>query len=529
MNTNQQQTNAERVQSVIVPWQPPVDPVVDSPFDDNAWPEPQPIPTDLLPVESFDLELLPDVVRPWIGDIAERMQCPLDFVGVGAMVALSAVIGRKAGIRPKRKDDWLVIANLWGVVVGRPSTMKSPAFSEVLRPLNRLVAAAKQKYDDDMSQYDIQTRLAEFEKKAAEATIKALIKKKDRAGAEALLAEDIKEDPTPILRRYMVNDSSVEALGEILIENPFGVLAYRDELSGLLRSMDKDGQEGARSFYLQGFDGNQSYTSDRIMRGRYLHIRAVCLSMLGGIQPSKIRDYIHQAVSGGNGDDGLLQRFGLMVYPDIQGDWHNVDRYPDTPAKNAAFEVFERLNDLEGVITETRDTEPVVYHFDDDAQEAFDEWRCNLAIKLRAGDLHPALESHFAKYPKTIAAIALVCALADGETQVSLTSVNRALAWSEYLASHAMRIYSTGLRPTTTGARALLSKIKSRAIIDGFKPSDIYLKGWSYLSTPKETGDALSLLVDLNYLAMVEKPTTTRGGRPSVSYRINPKFFDGGK
>jgi hypothetical protein len=64
--------------------------------------------------------------------------------------------------------------------------------------------------------------------------------------------------------------------------------------------------------------------------------------------------------------------------------------------------------------------------------------------------------------------------------------------------------------------------------MDGFKPADIYLKGWSYLSTSKETADALGLLVDLNYLAMVEKPTTTKGGRPSVTYRINPKFLDGG-
>jgi putative DNA primase/helicase len=489
------------------------------------WPEPQPIPNGLLPVEPFELELLPESIRPWIRDIAERMQCPLDFVGVGVMVALAAVIGRKAGIKPKRKDNWLVIPNLWGMVVGRPASMKSPAVSEVLRPLNRLVAEAKQQFDDQMEQHEIKLQIAECAKKNIHEKVKKLIKSGDIASASALLADQNQTDQAPILRRYIVNDSSVEALGEILIENPFGVLAYRDELSGLLRSMDKDGQENARSFYLQGFDGNQSYTSDRIMRGRYLHIPSVCISMLGGIQPSKIRDYIHHAVAGGSGDDGLLQRFGLMVYPDINGEWKNIDRYPDTQAKNTAFEVFERLNSLPGGTSATGGKEPVVYEFTDDAQILFDDWRCELQIRLRKGELHPAIESHLAKYTKTITAIALICALSDDESSVSKESVCRALAWSEYLESHSMRIYSAGLRPTTTGAKVLLSKIKSKAISDGFKPADIYLKGWSYLSQ-KETAEALSLLVDLNYLASVENPTTIKGGRPSLTYRINPKYLN---
>ena len=39
----------------------------------------------------------------------------------------------------------------------------------------------------------------------------------------------------------------------------------------------------------------------------------------------------------------------------------------------------------------------------------------NLKRMVKSSDLHPALESHFGKYPKLIPALALVCALADGE------------------------------------------------------------------------------------------------------------------
>ena len=108
--------------------------------------------------------------------------------------------------------------------------------------------------------------------------------------ARHLLADaaDFEASKPPALPRYIVTDASVEALGEILIENPWGVLTYRDELNGLLRGLDKEGQEGARAFYLQGYDGNQAYTFDRIGRGRNLHIPAVCISLLGGIQPVKV-------------------------------------------------------------------------------------------------------------------------------------------------------------------------------------------------------------------------------------------------
>ena len=41
------------------------------------------------------VELLPETLRPWIGDVSERVQCPPDFPAVAAMVALGSVLGRR--------------------------------------------------------------------------------------------------------------------------------------------------------------------------------------------------------------------------------------------------------------------------------------------------------------------------------------------------------------------------------------------------------------------------------------------------
>lgn len=498
--------------------------------DAEAWLPPLPIPDTLRPVEPFCFALLPDALRPWITDIAERMQCPPDFPAVGVMVALSSVIGRKACIRPKRQDDWRVMPNLWGVIVGRPSAMKSPALSQVLKPLDRLEATAGELHAELMRDFKTRQRLAEMSVKDAEKKAQKAIEKGNEETARHLLeqAQDGDDMQEPPLRRYRVNDTSMEALGETLMDNPTGVLVYRDELHGLLKQMDKEGQEGARAFYLQGFDGDQAYVFDRIGRGRNRRVEAVCVAMLGGIQPGKLQAYIREAVRGGSGDDGLLQRFGLMVWPDDSREWRNIDRWPDTEAKQQAFDLFLRLDALEpDADPDTGKITPREFRFDDEAQAMFDAWMTDLMLMLRSRDLHPALESHFGKYRKLIPALALVCALADGEEVIGKLSLMRALGWYDYLKSHAERAYAAGSRAATDGAAALLAKIKAGSIKSGFSPRDVYLNGWSRLATTEDVQAAATLLCDLHHLREIEHKPGIQGGRPKTTYEINPLTLAG--
>lgn len=88
------------------------------------------------------------------------------------------------------------------------------------------------------------------------------------------------DEHEPQRRRYVVNDSSVEKMGEILSANPNGVLVFRDELTGFLRSLEREGQEVGRAFYLEAWNGTGRFTYDRIGRGT-VDIEAYCISILG--------------------------------------------------------------------------------------------------------------------------------------------------------------------------------------------------------------------------------------------------------
>jgi len=77
-----------------------------------------------------------------VADVADRMQCPPEFVAVPTLTALGSLIGRKVGMRPQQHTDWTEIPNIWGCCIGRPGMLKSPAMEDALRPLKRLEAEA---------------------------------------------------------------------------------------------------------------------------------------------------------------------------------------------------------------------------------------------------------------------------------------------------------------------------------------------------------------------------------------------------
>jgi Protein of unknown function (DUF3987) len=385
-----------------------------SPF---SWPDPKPIRGGLAPVDAFDINFMPAALGPWIDDIANRLQCPPDYVAVAAITSLGSLIGRRAGIKPQLKTDWTEIPNLWGCFIGRPGMLKSPAMGEALKPLHHLEAEAakdneitQQAYDAGLSAYKVRQQVKLSLEKDA-------LRKKPRgpAGVEMDLGVP-PEEPAHV--RHVTNDCSYESLGEVLISNPTGILVARDELVSLLQQLDRDDQAVARGFYLSGWSGTQPYTFDRIMRG-HRHVEAVCLSVLGNTQPARISEYVRRANLGGAGGDGLIQRFGLMVWPDASPGWKDVDEYPDTRARNVAWEVYDRASKLDvtalGAHKGQFDKIPC-FRFTEDAHADFLDWRITLERRLRSGNLSPAFEGHLAKYRKLVPALALINHIADAGT-----------------------------------------------------------------------------------------------------------------
>ncbi|MCB1688644.1 MAG: DUF3987 domain-containing protein [Halioglobus sp.] len=477
-------------------------------LSENNWPDIIPISDELLPVDRFHPELLPDVLRDWAVDSAYRMDnMPVDFFAVGIVVALGSLIGNRCCIAPKRHDsDWTVVPNLWGGGIGRPATKKTPAFNESMRFSRHLEAESHKQYEAALADYQAGEEADKFHKKAMEGELKKAAKAdKDKAKSMLLAMQDEGEE-MPVRRRFVVADATIEKLGELLKENPTGLLMFRDELTGWLHSLERDGREQDRAFYLEAWNGTGDFSWDRIGRGT-IYIPSVVVSVLGGIQPPRLYPYL-RSMKDGAGDDGLLQRLQLLVWPDVDQPRH-VDKAPNRQAA-------KQIHDLFAVISELPEGE--VLHFDTDGQAVFDDWYREMLVKEEA-ETNTHMESHLVKYHSLMPSLALIFQIVEGgveSTSVGMDAAVRAVAWCRYLETHARRVYSLIDNPLDS-ARVLAGRLLE--LPNPFKAKQVSDKGWSGLSSTAEVREALSELAKRNFLIEVTEHT---GGRPAISYHMNP-------
>ena len=471
---------------------------------------PQKLPPALLPVPPLDPSNLPDSLQDAVVDLADRLQCPTDYLAVAMLSAAGAVVGNKVGIFPYANDEsWEVYPSLWGGVVGDPSTKKSASLQHAHKPLHHLQSQADQKYAQEMQVYE--------QAKIQYEDALSLWKKKKSSGPKPMSPIEPKRE------RYVVHDTTYQALGVILSENPRGILALADELSGLLQSLDTPGQEAARGFFLTGWGGTAGYSFDRIGRGS-ITLDRYCLSVFGGFQPDRIKTYVRHTQGGNSRNDGLLQRFQLLVWPDHVENFKFVDRVPNQAAINRFHQAFFSLSNLQAnPIPSARMlvNGSQLLHFSVSAQQAFNAWFVQNENMLINGNLDSARQSHFGKYRSLVPALALLFHLLDGHADaVCQDCLNRSVMFSNYLKHHANRIYASVTGRDAAAVRLLAQRLLKNQLPDGFTCRNLASRGWSGLGTNEQAQDAIDTLVEYGWLT----ETPVNGvGRPTVKYSMNPE------
>jgi hypothetical protein len=134
------------------------------------------------------------------------------------------------------------------------------------------------------------------------------------------------------MRRKVVQDATTEKLCEILSQNSDGLLYAADELAGLFGGMDAYRPKAGKDhpFWLQAKEGSP-WTVDRKAHDT-LRVENAAISVLGGIQPSKIK-----ALGTGLAEDGMLQRFLPIIVKRVgQGE--------DVAPNKAYFELLKQIS-----------------------------------------------------------------------------------------------------------------------------------------------------------------------------------------
>jgi hypothetical protein len=158
-----------------------------------------------------------------------------------------------------------------------------------------------------------------------------------------------------------------------------------------------------------------------------------------------------------------------------------------------------------------------------DAAEAFTIWDVELRNRLRSDADDAALAAHLGKFPKAVCAIALLVHLADGGAgAVSETAVMRALAWSEFLESHARRLYASLGQAHIEAARSLLKRLRRGDLASPFTLREVYRRGWAHLADAEAARAATDLLEAKGWIRGHSAIDSGAVGRPSLVFEAHP-------
>jgi len=242
-----------------------------------------------------------------IADILQRWQAayhlPVDYYGTGVLVAASAVIGNAYQVEYRLGQCESLI--LYAALVGVPGLGKTPAIKTVLAPLFAIDREYRRQHRQDLAQWEVECEQV-----------------KGKAAAP----------PRPQPRELVLNDATVEAISQVLGNNPRGLLYFRDELISWFNSMNQYRQGSDNEFWISNWSNTFSKVN-RVMRDD-LYVPDPFLSVIGGIQPGLLQ----RLTASYRKESGFLARI-LFAFPADQ-------RIPPRPTVEPAADCFERYDAL---------------------------------------------------------------------------------------------------------------------------------------------------------------------------------------
>ncbi len=378
-----------------------------------------------------------------------------------------------------------------------------------MRPILERQNQALARHAEDMQQHEVD--LARYDKAMSEW-------KRDKKAAS-----DPPEKPeTPQAERFVVNDTTVEALAPLLLANSRGLLLGRDELAGWLGSFDRysGGKGGAdASHWLSMYDGESNTVDRKTGSPKTIHVPLASILITGGIQP----EILHRALGVEHRQSGLAARLLLASPPRKPKRWSEADVASEVEAE--VGRLVDRLFDLQPTIDDDGHQKPVVVGMTPDAKAPWEAYynshgreQVNLSGELAAA--WSKLEGYAARLALVIHFIRWA---ADDPTlqsadEVDAASITAGVRLAQWFKCEARRVYAL-LSESDDDAdqRRLVEWIERKG---GEVTAREVQMGCRWLREPGAAETALNELAKSGFGCWRDTPTTAKGGRPTRVFRL---------
>jgi hypothetical protein len=405
-----------------------------------------------------------------------------------ALAVMAAAIPDQIQLCANSATRHFASARLWVMSLGRPGAAKSPAQKAMREPLDRLNVELYESWK-----------------------------------AEAAACEKEKTPPPP-QPTAVVNNVTIEAMSEALVNNERGVLYANDEAMSWLGSMDQyrsGGMDGDRAEWLRMFDGGH-HVVHRIRRGT-VFVKNWGASVLTATTPAALEKVARHLP-----EDGLLQRVMVFHVRSRQVACTDSGRGEIEAARDRYTATIHRLW---GLMPKAHNG---VVPLSPEARSLFTAWEADLIQRQEAlGALSTALESHIAKYSTFALRLALTfhCAqvvnMADTRARdpaaypITAATFGQVFRFLHRVQQHAFALYlGLGKSASYELARDIARTILARHTTSGtVQRRELMQTTMSFRKADRSAqDDALQLLVDAGWL----RPDTSGYPKAGARYTVNP-------
>jgi hypothetical protein len=458
--------------------------------------------------QPFPTDALPEPIRGFVVAGAKAIGCDASYLALPMLSALAAAIGNTRRIQLKR--GWSAPAIIWTAIVGESGTSKTPAFKLVIQPFRDRQRKALEAHAEAMKDYEAD--LAHYDKALS-------AWKRDKKTEEP---PPTKPDP-PYAARYLVQDTTVEALAQLLLSNPRGVLLAHDELAGWIGSFDRyaGGKGGADAAHWLSMHNGESIVVDRKTGNPpTIYVPQASVSVTGGIQPA----ILHRALGIEHRESGLAARLLLTCPPRKPKRWTEAHIDPD--AQDELARLVDRLYDLQLAVDDKGDPCPVVLGLTRDAKAAWKEYYNHHAEEQT--DLTGELSAAWSKLEEYAARLALVIhcvrwaaddANLDTPDAVDAASMKAGIELAQWFKAETRRVYALlSESDDDREQRRLIEWIERKG---GAVTAREVQQGHRQYCTAQDAEAALGELAKAGCGQWHDAPPGPKGGRPSSVFRLS--------
>ncbi len=449
------------------------------------------------PCPNFPLDVLPQELINYAQGYSDSSGFDVGAFAFTTLFGTMGLIDKRARI--KASDTWFQPPIIWAALADNSGGGKSMVISTGAKLLNSI---NKKIVTDSMRESD------SFNK------AKAALNNKAQQG----------ELQKPDWHQIVVEDTTTEALADVLKTNPRGITLIADEMTGFIGNLDAysgGGGDRDRGIYLSAYDGG-SKTINRKGAG-YTYVPNFAVSILTGVQPAKLADLYKKSAAGGA--DGLYQRF--LTYNMQPAKLMNINSKLGTFTEinaNQLAELIERWTQEEVFL---RDPPSL----SSEAAKVVEDY-CNSISGVAKRTVNERFREHLFKYKGFLLRIALglhvIHAAGRGEMfggVVEVESINRAKSLLACLYHHSDSIYNLlDVDNGTTAKTRLVAEFILIKKIDKFSFGDVSRQIESFRNwVPLAREAVFDRLIEFDWIRDVTPMLSGKRGRPTLGkFIVNP-------